>query len=50
MIAKDQEPAEFLLSVGFLLFVLINRHRQHRGQKDALGSEGRGALQVRTAG
>lgn len=24
----DQEPAEFLLSVGFLLFVLINKYRQ----------------------
>ena len=25
---KDQEPAEFLLSIGFFLFVLINKYRQ----------------------
>jgi hypothetical protein len=25
---KDQEPAEFLLAAGFLLFVMINRYRQ----------------------
>ena len=25
---KDQEPAEFLLSMGFFLFVLVNRFRQ----------------------
>jgi hypothetical protein len=28
MHGKDQEPAEFLLSAGFLLFVLINKCRQ----------------------
>jgi hypothetical protein len=28
MHSKDQEPAEFLLSAGFLLFVTINRYRQ----------------------
>ena len=28
MIGKDQEPAEFLLSCGFLLFVTINKYRQ----------------------
>jgi hypothetical protein len=25
---KDQEPAEFLLSCGFLLFLIVNRYRQ----------------------
>jgi hypothetical protein len=29
MHAKDQEPAEFLLSLGFLLFVTINKYRQY---------------------
>ncbi len=28
LIGKDQEPAEFLLSCGFLLFVIINKYRQ----------------------
>ena len=30
LIGKDQEPAEFLLSSGFLLFVIINKYRQNR--------------------
>ncbi|MBZ0154774.1 MAG: hypothetical protein K8I29_00995 [Alphaproteobacteria bacterium] len=29
--AKDQEPAELLLSLGFLLFTAINRYRQSAG-------------------
>jgi hypothetical protein len=28
MYARDQEPAEFLLACGFLLFVIINKYRQ----------------------
>lgn len=28
MIGKDQEPAEMVLSCGFLLFVIINKYRQ----------------------
>jgi hypothetical protein len=32
MIEKDQEPAELLLSCGFLLFVTINKYRQVRNK------------------
>ena len=39
---RDQEPAELLLSFGFLLFVLINRWRQtrdgHSGTESDLGT------------
>jgi len=28
IVGSDQEPAEFLLSCGFLLFVIINKYRQ----------------------
>jgi hypothetical protein len=30
---RDQEPAEFLLALGFLLFTLFVRHRQRCGEK-----------------
>ena len=33
LIGKDQEPAEFLLSCGFLLFVIINKYRQVEQQE-----------------
>lgn len=36
MIAKDQEPIEFLLSLGFLLFMGINKLRQVLGKFDNL--------------
>jgi hypothetical protein len=35
---KDQEPAEFLLSLGFLLFVLINRFRLKLLMQDMVDS------------
>jgi hypothetical protein len=34
---KDQEAAEFLLSIGFLLFVLINRYRQRWNKNHIFG-------------
>ena len=32
MMGDDQEPAEFMLSCGFLLFVTINKYRQFRNK------------------
>jgi hypothetical protein len=36
MIAKDQEPIELVLGVGFLLFVANNRRMQRAGAYDRL--------------
>jgi hypothetical protein len=43
MAAGDQEPAEFLLGCGFLLFVMINRYRQLKTMSLDLLSRNRSA-------
>lgn len=40
MVWRDQEPAEFLLSLGILLFVLSVRYRQKSGTGDTVSAAG----------
>lgn len=39
IVGKDQEPVEFILSLGFLLFVGLNKWRQALGRFDRFGSK-----------
>ena len=38
LMARSPEPMELLLSLGFLLFVVVNRHRYHQGRGGARSS------------